>query len=76
MLDGKCERSVLAHGPVGRVEVCSCGMVHVCVGPVTLRLEPGAVAPLVRMLAEGHEALMHRDDDAARNGTGERRLDD
>lgn len=76
MLERRCERSTLAHGPVGKVEVCSCGMVHVCVGPVTLRLEPGAVAPLVRMLAEGHEALMHLDDDDARNGTVERRMDD
>lgn len=76
MLDRRCERSVLAHGPVGRVEVCSCGMVHVCVGPVTLRLEPGAVAPLVRMLAEGHEALMHRDDDGHGTVTAERRMDD
>lgn len=33
-----CQRQLLAHLPGYRVELCSCGAVHVHAGPVTVRM--------------------------------------
>ena len=38
-------RRLAAHGPI-RVDLCSCGQVHVSVGPTTLRLAPAVVRAL------------------------------
>ena len=41
--DGKtCKRRMLAEVSGYRVESCSCGLFHVCVGPITVRMEPSA----------------------------------
>ena len=45
-----CRRKTLAESPVGRLDLCTCGTVHLAVGPVTMRLPTGAVAALRDLL--------------------------
>ncbi len=47
-----CVRRLLAGGRSFRVEVCGCGMLHVTLGPVTLRLERQACEDLRATLDE------------------------
>lgn len=48
----RCRRRVVVQAPEGyRVESCSCGLIHVTAGPVTLRLERAAFTDLVAVLA-------------------------
>ncbi|MCA9695530.1 MAG: hypothetical protein R3A51_09525 [Nannocystaceae bacterium] len=44
-------RQVLAHTANVRVDLCSCALIHVHVGPVTLHLERGACETLATTLA-------------------------
>lgn len=34
-----CIRETLANGPICRVDRCACGMLHLTVGPMTVRLD-------------------------------------
>ncbi len=52
-----CQRHLLARNPVGAVELCHCGAVHLSIGGVTLRLMPGAIARLAELLAEAADEL-------------------
>ncbi|MGA9523060.1 MAG: hypothetical protein WBV82_16445 [Myxococcaceae bacterium] len=52
-MDNECWRVRVAEGPVGWVEQCSCGVLHVTVGPVSLRLEQSAAEALALMLRDG-----------------------
>lgn len=36
---GECRSTVLASGPCAEVTRCSCGHVHLSLGPLTIRLE-------------------------------------
>ena len=43
MKDSKpCKRRTLSEVSGYRVESCSCGLFHVCIGPITVRMEPSA----------------------------------
>jgi hypothetical protein len=52
-----CPRTRLAESAIGSVEVCSCGMWHLHVGALTLRLAPCAVSELLGLL--GHAVAEH-----------------
>lgn len=45
------ERTILAKADIGRLELCSCGTVHLSIGPITMRL-PAAAIPRLRDLLE------------------------
>ena len=47
--EGVCEKQVLAHSTLGRVDECRCGKVHLQVGPVTLHFELDAFETLACM---------------------------
>ena len=47
-----CPRVTLAQAEVGTVEVCSCGMVLLHTGPVTLRFTIGAFQELSELLSQ------------------------
>ena len=53
MTEVECERTVLARGPCTELARCSCGHVHLTVGPVTLRLDDTVLAALLLTLHEG-----------------------
>lgn len=48
----ECPKVVLARAEVGKVELCSCGMVLLHAGPVTLRLTVGAFRELNELVAK------------------------
>lgn len=48
----ECPKVVLARAEVGKVELCSCGMVLLHAGPVTLRLTVGAFQELNELVAK------------------------
>lgn len=50
MNEESCHRHTLAQGPLCRVDVCACGMLHVTIGPFTMRLEPRACEEIVETL--------------------------
>lgn len=43
-------RRILAENPVGRIEQCDCGMLHLTVGALTLRLTPALIQQLTHLL--------------------------
>jgi len=48
----------LVRRPVCQIEHCrSCDVLHLTIGPVTLRLEPGAARQIAHALAEALERL-------------------
>jgi hypothetical protein len=54
-----CGRSMtLAHVPGYRVDHCSCGLVHVCVGPVTVHMEPAAFVTFSEVIACSAEQIL------------------
>lgn len=46
-----CHRTLLAQSPQARIEACSCGVIHVNTGAITLRLDPAACEALTTTLA-------------------------
>ena len=57
MLGQGCCRAVLARGPCAEVTRCSCGHIHLAVGPVTLRLEEDVLRALGHTLVEAIHQL-------------------
>ncbi|WP_375759580.1 hypothetical protein [Corallococcus exercitus] len=57
MLGQGCCREVLARGPCAEVTRCSCGHIHLAVGPVTLRLEEDVLRALGHTLVEAIQQL-------------------
>ncbi|WP_223632278.1 hypothetical protein [Corallococcus sp. EGB] len=57
MLGQGCCRAVLARGPCAEVTRCSCGHIHLAVGPVTLRLEEDVLRALGHTLMEAIHQL-------------------
>ncbi|MFZ5476507.1 MAG: hypothetical protein ACOZNI_06980 [Myxococcota bacterium] len=52
-----CVHSDLARGPLGSVEACSCGAVHLCLGPFSLRLDPPAFLSLCDLVDRARARL-------------------
>ena len=48
----------LAHFPGYRVDQCSCGLVHVCIGPVTVHLENDAFLTFADVINQPAEAMV------------------
>jgi hypothetical protein len=58
-----CCRTLLARGPCAEVTRCSCGHIHLSIGPVTLRVDEDTLhaawhtmGDALRTLAAGHQA--------------------
>ena len=49
----------LAHFPGYRVDRCSCGLVHVCIGPVTVHLEPDAFLTFADVIEQAVDATVN-----------------
>jgi len=49
---GECCRTRLAESSVAAVDVCSCGMMQLHIGALTMRLAPCAVSELLATLGE------------------------
>ena len=47
-----CARTRLAETEVAAVDLCECGMMHLHLGPFSLRLTPGALQGVLETLAE------------------------
>jgi hypothetical protein len=45
-----CHRTRLIDGPLASVDACECGMMHLNIGAITLRLAPCAVSELLSTL--------------------------
>ncbi|MGE6759765.1 hypothetical protein ACQKGO_17245 [Corallococcus interemptor] len=70
MIGQGCCRAVLARGPCAEVTRCSCGHIHLAVGPVTLRLEEDVLRALGHTLVEAIHQLEspHEEPDPAAHG--------
>lgn len=55
--DIPCCRRTLAQSQSSRVDLCSCGHVHLSIGPVTLRLEPVVLQSISTVLDQAVEQL-------------------
>lgn len=56
-MSAPCSRTVLARGPIGSVERCTCGSIHLCVGPLSLRLETAAFLSLCDVVDVARDRL-------------------
>lgn len=52
MHSSSSSRRLLAKGPFASVEACACGVLHVSLGPFTLRLHPDMVESIWLTLGE------------------------
>lgn len=52
-----CTRRTVATGEYAMVEQCTCGAVHMTIGPVTLRLAASAIGPIAATLNEAADGL-------------------
>ena len=52
-----CTRRTVATGEYAMVEQCTCGAVHMTIGPVTLRLAASAIGPIAATLSEAADGL-------------------
>jgi hypothetical protein len=57
MLGQGCCRTVLARGPCAEVTRCSCGHIHLAMGPVTLRVEEDVLRAIGLTVAEALQQL-------------------
>ena len=54
-----CSRTkTLAHVPGYRVDQCSCGLFHVCIGPVTVHMEPAAFLTFGDVMADSVQQIL------------------
>lgn len=60
-MTSRCQRTNLArhleYGLECRVDLCSCGHVHLGIGPLTLRIEPEALRIIGAALSEANRRL-------------------
>lgn len=56
-----CQRDLLAHRGICQVEICSCGMLHLSIGPVTLRLDTDGYRDILELLEETDRKLILRE---------------
>mgnify|MGYP001265314165 CR=1 FL=1 len=52
-----CKRGVLARAAGYRIEYCTCGHIHVSVGPITMHMEPSACESFTQVLNEAMETF-------------------
>ncbi|MCK8497186.1 MULTISPECIES: hypothetical protein [Myxococcus] len=52
MLGQGCGKKVLARGPCAEVTRCTCGHIHLAMGPVTIRVEEEVLRAIGMTLAE------------------------
>ncbi|MCP3103288.1 hypothetical protein LZ198_30845 [Myxococcus sp. K15C18031901] len=52
MLGQGCGKTVLARGPCAEVTRCTCGHIHLAMGPVTIRVEEEVLRAIGMTLAE------------------------
>lgn len=57
MLGQGCGKTVLARGPCAEVTRCTCGHLHLAMGPVTLRLEEDVLRAIGVTLVEAIQRL-------------------
>ncbi|QSQ28631.1 hypothetical protein JY651_02955 [Pyxidicoccus parkwayensis] len=57
MLEQGCGKTVLARGPCAEVTRCSCGHIHLAMGPVTIRVEEEVLRAIGMTLAEALQQL-------------------
>jgi hypothetical protein len=55
----KCVREGLAKGRSVSVERCSCGHVHVTLGPLTVRIDADTLAELAHVVGSAQRAVEH-----------------
>ena len=70
MSDTTCRQTQLAQGSCSQLSRCSCGHLHLALGPVTVRLEEPALLELFALLRQGVEALGHAPDEASPDAPG------
>ena len=58
-------RRLVAQGPVCTIESCSCGVLHVTLGVLTLRLQAEVIASIRDTLDEALENLLEKRGDRA-----------
>ena len=55
-----CGRETLAVSTLCGIELCSCGTIHVNIGPFTLRLLPAAMADIAATFDDARRAYLQR----------------
>jgi hypothetical protein len=55
-----CRRQVIVEDGVAKIEHCVCGMIHVSVGPITVRLDPNTFEAVSTSFATAMEKLKPR----------------
>lgn len=61
MLGQGCGKTVLARGPCAEVTRCSCGHIHLAMGPVTIRVEEDVLRAIGLTVAEALQQLGERE---------------
>lgn len=56
-----CERHRLAECGIFKIDACDCGIVHLTIGCLTLRLEPSAYGELANAIDESLRKLQVHD---------------
>ena len=59
--DGCGCKKTLAHVPGYRVDECSCGLFHVCIGPITVHMEPAAFLTFSDVIAQAVQETVNPD---------------
>lgn len=62
MLGQGCGKTVLARGPCAEVTRCTCGHIHLALGPVTIRVEEEVLRAIGMTLAEALQQLDEPED--------------
>ena len=62
--DHSCFRQIIARGCVVQVERCTCGTLHLVLGPFSLKLSPQHFRTLLGTLQEAQSALEQRSEDS------------
>jgi hypothetical protein len=60
-VSGKCARHRIAERGTFSIEVCDCGIVHLTIGCLTLRLDPPAYCELADAIGESLHKLQAAD---------------
>ena len=67
-----CWRTLLARGPSAEVTLCSCGHIHLSVGPVTIRMDEDTLHAAWHTVGDAlralHPPVEHTEPDAAAQG--------
>ncbi|MEW5849113.1 MAG: hypothetical protein AB2A00_09870 [Myxococcota bacterium] len=68
MSEHGCRRERIAYSRMGSVELCSCGMCHLTVGALTLRMDPAALNQLAATMTHAAAVLERRRQDPQDGG--------